>query len=44
MMEKERRGTNRVLVEMELVKEEYYERSETDMPCLPWAGHKSASL
>jgi hypothetical protein len=29
MMEKARRGTKRVVVEMELVKEEYNERSET---------------
>jgi hypothetical protein len=29
MMEKARRGNKRVVVEMELVKEEYNERSET---------------
>jgi hypothetical protein len=29
MMEKARRGTKRVVVEIELVKEEYNERSET---------------
>lgn len=42
MMEKARRGNKRVVVEMELVKGEYNERSETGAfsePRAPKAGH-----